>query len=101
MAEPRIVIDRTGDLPRINGMWATDAAIRAVLDTATAEREVQARDAARRALRPRLRWLVDRPRLLKWMYRLRLARRPVMYVTLPPSTDFEAFLSRYSDGHHG
>lgn len=34
------------------------------------------REAERRALRPRLRWLMRYPRLRKIAYRLRLGRRP-------------------------
>jgi hypothetical protein len=57
---------------------ATNAAARAIARTYAAEREAHARDLAVRSLRPRLRWLVEHPRILDWAYRLRLARRPVM-----------------------
>lgn len=59
--------------------------------------EIAARRAHERALRPRLRWLVDHPRLLDWVYRLRLAARPVMPMRISTTTAFEGMANVSAD----
>lgn len=59
--------------------------------------ELAARKTHERALRPRLRWLVDHPRLLDWAYRLRLATRPTMPWRLSTTNAFDGLENASAD----
>lgn len=61
--------------------WAGDW-VRTHSAALTAAREDQCRRLAERKLRPRLRWLVDHPRLLAWVYRIVPSWRPTMPVAV-------------------
>jgi hypothetical protein len=53
----------------------------------TAERERTCRHLAERKLRPRLRWLVDHPRLLALVYRLAPSWRPTLRIYQSTTAD--------------
>lgn len=79
--------------------WDTDfmnAAVRGLATIQTGQRERLARRAALTYLPRGLKWLVDRPRLLRVVYKLRPSWRPTIYVGV--DGDFTAFCVR---GKHG